>query len=184
MLPDTDDHNLLPFIPGAITVRLASRDWEMAQAHALRREVFCREQGIFDGDDRDVIDAHAMPIVALSWNHGTADHAVGTVRIHDHGDGLWYGSRLAVQRGYRGLAAIGRELIRIAVSSAHARGCTRFLAQVQRRNVPMFRALRWRVIEQMQVHGRAHALMEADLAHYPPCPEGETTVVGLRKRAA
>lgn len=184
MLPDTDDHNVLPFIPGAITVRIASRDWEVEQARALRRDVFCREQGIFTDDDRDALDTHAIPIVALSWHSGTADHAVGTVRIHHHGDGLWYGSRLAVQRGYRGIAGIGRELIRIAVSSAHARGCTRFLAQVQRPNVRMFQSLHWRVLEDLELHGRSHALMEADLAYYPPCHEGEATVVGIRQGAA
>lgn len=184
MLPDTANHNVLPFVPAAFTVKLASREWEVAQARALRREVFCREQGVFEGDDRDAVDDHAIPIVALSWWSGMADQAVGTVRIHHEGEGLWYGSRLAVAQGYRGMARLGRELIRIAVGTAHARGCTRFLAQVQRRNVPLFRSLHWEVLETLDVYGRPHALMRADLSHYPPCTDDERGVIALRHRAA
>ncbi|MET1115930.1 MAG: EAL domain-containing protein, partial [Comamonas sp.] len=47
--------------------------------------------------------------------------------------GEWWGSRLAVARAFRGTAALGAGLIQVAVASAHARGCTRFLAHVQDR---------------------------------------------------
>ncbi|MGO8242108.1 histone acetyltransferase, partial [Rhizobium ruizarguesonis] len=34
-------------------VKFATSAWEHSQAHALRRTVFCEEQQIFEGDDRD-----------------------------------------------------------------------------------------------------------------------------------
>jgi putative N-acetyltransferase (TIGR04045 family) len=55
------------------------------------------------------------------------------------------------------------------VSSAHARGCTLFLAHVQAQNRPLFERLHWRHLRDLTLHGRPHALMQADLHHYPPC---------------
>ena len=83
--------------------------------------------------------------------------------------GLWWGSRLAVRRAFRQSSQLGTELIRLAVSSAHALGCREFLAHVQAQNVPLFERLHWQVLDEMVLHGRVHALMRADLVHYPPC---------------
>ena len=83
---------------------------------ALRRQVFCEEQGLFGDDDRDAIDDYAIPIVALSMLGVAADQVVGTVRIHEEAPGVWCGSRLAVDRDYRRIGAIGATLIRLAVS--------------------------------------------------------------------
>ncbi|MFP3534813.1 GNAT family N-acetyltransferase, partial [Burkholderia sp. SIMBA_042] len=69
-------------------------------------------------------------------NPGTV---VGTVRIHESEPSVWFGSRLAVHDAFRGHSRIGATLIRLAVSSAHALGCRRFLAHVQSQNVPLFR---------------------------------------------
>ena len=60
-------------------------------------------------------------------------------------------------------------LIRLAVSSAHAQGATRFLAHVQAQNVPLFQKLHWQALGGETIHGRAHERMQADLAMYPPC---------------
>lgn len=184
MLPESFETNVLPFRPAAYTVKLADRDWEVAQARALRRQVFCLEQGLFRGSDLDTLDGHAIPIVALGWWYGAADQVVGTVRIHHHGDGLWWGSRLAVAIGYRRLARLGSELIRFAVGTAHGRSCTRFLAHVQQTNVPLFESLHWRTLETVTVQARPHALMEADLAHYPPCADDKRGIIALHHRAA
>ena len=70
--------------------------WEREGAYALRRQVFCDEQGIVRGDDRDAVDDYAIPLVALSLLGVAADEVVGTVRIHEDEPGLWWGSRLAV----------------------------------------------------------------------------------------
>ena len=184
MLLDGDDYKIVPFVPGGYSIKRADRAWEVRAAHALRRQVFCAEQGLFADDDRDGLDARALPIVALSWNAGMAERVVGTVRIHAHENGLWRGSRLAVARGYRRTAGLGRELIRVAVGSAHARGATRFLATVQHANIGFFESLHWRLLDTATVCGAPHGLMEADLAHYPPCADHECAVVAPRRRAA
>ncbi|RZK80990.1 MAG: GNAT family N-acetyltransferase, partial [Methylobacterium sp.] len=132
-----------PYRPSHFRVKFATASWELHACAALRRQVFCTEQGIFTDDDRDAIDGHAIPICALSTLGGDADAVVGTVRIHEVAEhpGEWWGSRLAVAKAFRGTAALGAGLIQVAVASAHARGCTRFLAHVQDRNVPLFKAL-------------------------------------------
>ncbi|ACS43889.1 MSMEG_0567/Sll0786 family nitrogen starvation N-acetyltransferase [Methylorubrum extorquens] len=174
-----------PFRPSHFRVKFAVAPWERRACAALRRQVFCIEQGIFEGDDRDAIDAHAIPICALSTLGGEADAVVGTVRIHEVADrtGEWWGSRLAVARAFRGTAALGAGLIQVAVSSAHARGCTRFLAHVQERNVPLFEALHWSSLDTVELHGRPHSLMQADLAAYPPMYDPEHGLVTFRRAA-
>ncbi len=122
-----------PYLAGECTVKFATAPWELAGARELRRQVFCREQRIFEGDDRDATDARAITLVALAPIFRVPDQVVGTVRIHEDAPGVWAGSRLAVDAAYRRLGAVGTGLIRLAVCSAHARGCTRFLAHVQAR---------------------------------------------------
>lgn len=160
------------FRPQEVRVQWASGPWMNAQARALRRQVFCTEQGLFEGDDEDAVDrggADVRSLVALSCWGGQPDEVIGTVRIHQAEPGRWWGSRLAVQRAARQQGRLGSSLIRLAVSSAHALGCREFLAQVQAQNVALFQHLHWQVLEEAVLHGRMHALMRADLAHYPPC---------------
>lgn len=173
-----------PFVPGGYQIKWATDAWERRGAAALRRDVFCREQGLFDGDDRDALDAIATPIVALSSYVIANDAVVGTVRIHEEAPGEWWGSRLAVAREHRRAGGVGAALIRLAVSSAHARGCVRFLAYVQAQNGPLFERLRWRTLEAVDLHGRPHLKMEADLGFYPPFATPETGFLSLTARAA
>jgi putative N-acetyltransferase (TIGR04045 family) len=173
-----------PFRSPDYLVRFATEAWELAGAAALRRAVFCREQGLFADHDRDAIDNIATPIVAVSMIGGELDAVVGTVRIHREPGDLWWGSRLAVAASHRTLGTLGPALIRLAVSSAHARGCQRFHAHVQSRNELLFRRMHWQRLDEIELHGQPHALMRADLAHYPPIADG---VAGLRtqiRRAA
>ena len=177
------------YTPAEFRIKQATLPWEFRDAYALRRAVFCIEQGIFPEDDRDAIDAYAQLLVAESCMGGTPDQVVGTVRIHpDDGQPThWRGSRLAVHAGFRSFGRLGATLIRLAVSSAHAQGCTQFLAHVQLQNETLFRNLHWRTLAIEDIHGRPHALMQADLAHYPPCLEpwnGYVTLArGPRKEA-
>ena len=173
-----------PFTAAGFQVKYATDAWERRGAARLRRQVFCDEQGVFAGDDRDAVDAIATPIVALSLLGVAAGDVVGTVRIHEETPGLWWGSRLAVAADYRTVGALGPALIRLAVSSAHARGCNRFLANVQLRNGLLFRRMRWRVIEEFELHGLPHLRMEADLAYYPPIADAETGFHAHSRRAA
>lgn len=163
-----------PFLAADFQVKFATATWEKRCAALLRRRVFCDEQGLFSGDDRDAIDEVAIPIVAVSLLGLLADDVVGTVRIHEDAPGVWWGSRLAVAEDYRKVGALGAALIRLAVSSAHARGATTFFAHVQAQNALLFRRLHWNVVEEKQLHGRPHVLMQADLAFYPPILDAET----------
>lgn len=174
------------FVPCEFRVKWADGGWEIHQARALRRRVFCEEQQVFEGDDLDAIDAQAQTLVAVSALGGMPDEVVGTVRIHtaDDGDGLWWGSRLAVHPAYRKHGHLGATLIRLAVCSAHARGCRIFLAHVQSQNVPLFEKLHWTALRAETLHGRPHHLMQADLAHYPPCHDPLTGFVTGPRRIA
>lgn len=173
-----------PFAASEFQVKFATCRWEREQAHALRRSVFCDEQGIFADDDQDEIDDRAIPIVALSMLGIIADAVVGTVRIHEDEPGIWWGSRLAVARDFRKIGALGATLIRLAVSSAHAMGCERFLANVQSQNGPLFSRLHWHSQGEFEIHGRPHLRMIADLDYYPPCLSPEIGFVALPRKVA
>jgi putative N-acetyltransferase (TIGR04045 family) len=172
------------FLPSQYHVKFATEPWERRAAAALRRAVFCEEQRIFAYDDRDEIDRVAIPIVAISSLAVALDEVVGTVRIHQAEPGVWWGSRLAVAADYRRIGALGSSLVRLAVSSAHARGCRRFFAYVQSQNALLFQRLHWTTIEEVEFHGRPHHFMQADLNHYPPFADAETGFLSLPKKAA
>lgn len=177
------------FTPCEFRVKWADGAWEINEARRLRRLVFCIEQGLFGGgDDIDAIDAHAQPLVALSCVGGMCDQVVGTVRIHrgqDEGDeGVWWGSRLAVHPAFRSHGRLGATLIRLAVSSARARGAHLFLAHVQAQNRPLFERLHWQWLKDETLHGRPHGLMQADLAQYPPCHDPLTGYVAQSRARA
>ncbi len=167
-MPALFDEAILPFMPGQFRVKLATEAWELREHYSLRREIFCGEQAIFAEHDRDDTDRHAVPIVALSCMAGDPDRVVGVVRIHQPEPGLWWGSRLGVQKQFRRIGSIGVQLVRLAVCTAAARGCRDFLAHVQSQNVPFFERLHWESQDQLQLHGIPHHLMRADLAHYQP----------------
>ena len=173
-----------PFAACHFRLKFATEPWERAGAAALRRQVFCEEQRIFEEDDRDGIDAEAINLVALSTMAVLADEVVGTVRIHQAEPGIWYGSRLAVDRRYRKVGALGAALIRLAVSSANALGCTRFYANVQAQNELMFRRLDWHRVSEIDLHGVPHVFMQADLAAYPPLANAPDGFHALAKKMA
>jgi putative N-acetyltransferase (TIGR04045 family) len=164
------DCSTFPFVPGEYRIKHLSESWERVACLALRRQVFCREQALFECDDRDARDAYALPIAAIACIAGAPEQLVGTVRIHcdDADSASWSGSRLAVHPDFRRSAWLGSELIRHAVTTAAARGCRRFTAQVQMQNRALFERLHWRTLETLSVQNRPHLLMEADLAHYAP----------------
>lgn len=157
------------YAPVEFLVREATQQWERDEAHALRRAVFCVEQGLFVGDDRDAVDDRAQLLVAMSCIGGMPDQVVGTVRIHEEAPGLWWGSRLAVHAAFRNQGHLGATLIRLAVTRAHAQGAHSFMAHVQAQNEALFRKLHWRTTGTLAIHGRPHVAMQPDFMHYPPC---------------
>jgi putative N-acetyltransferase (TIGR04045 family) len=164
-----ENFQMSPYVPIEYMVKWATHDWEKDQAYQIRRDVFCQEQGLFNGDDHDSVDEKSQLLVALSCIAGMPEQVVGTVRIHEEKPGLWYGSRLAVHQDFRGQGKLGATLIKLAVTSANAIGCKTFLAHVQSQNVPLFRRLYWTVLEQETLMERSHHLMQANLDKYPPC---------------
>jgi hypothetical protein len=149
-----------PFLASAYQIKFATEAWEKRGAAALRRQVFCVEQGLFDGDDRDAVDDVAIPLVAISLFGVAADAVVGTVRIHQHPEdpGVWWGSRLAVTGQYRRLGAVGAGLIRLAVA--------------------------WRTLRELELYGKPHHMMQADLDFYPPFLQPEVGFLSLPRLAA
>ena len=139
---------------------------ELRGYFALRRSIFCLEQRLFEGDDRDEHDDAAHPIVCLA-----GPRVVGVVRIWETASGDWWGGRLGVDAEFRTAAVVGRRLVQTAVGTARAWGARRFRATVQRANVPFFRRLRWRTLEELALLGQPHHLMEAELSWYAPTAE-------------
>ena len=176
-----------PYLASDYMFRLARTRFELEGFWKLRREVFCLEQEIFQETDRDQYDDSMIPIVCVSLLAGMADQVVGCVRIDQRAPRVWWGSRLAVDRGHRrlsnlspsvaernrlpdwlGMRSIGAGLIYKAVSTAHRLGCETFLAHVQAQNAAFFRRLHWTTSGEIQLHGLAHVEMQADLAFYAP----------------
>jgi putative N-acetyltransferase (TIGR04045 family) len=169
---------LPPFVPPQFGLKLATERWEVAAALRLRRYVFCEEQRLFKDSDADELDATASPIVAVDYVMGMSHRVVGTVRIHQESPGLWYGSRLAIAPDYRSIYGLGSGLVYRAVTTAHARGCTTFLANVQKQNASFFRRLGWEALEDITLFGRPHVLMRADLDRYPAAAdEGSVSLI-------
>jgi putative N-acetyltransferase (TIGR04045 family) len=175
-----------PFLASAYQIKFATEAWEQRGAATLRQQVFCVEQGLFEGDDRDAVDDVAIPLVAISLFGVAADAVVGTVRIHQHPEdpGVWWGSRLAVTGQYRRLGAVGAGLIRLAVASAHARGCHTFLGNIQSQNADLFHHMHWRTLKEVELYGKPHHMMQADLDFYPPFLQPEVGFLSLPKLAA
>lgn len=147
--------------------KLALSEREIADYFDLRQQIFCEEQGLFEGSDRDSIDAHSYPIVAIAHEPNQPDRVVGVVRIYESQQGLWYGGRLGTHPDFRRGWRIGKGLIQKAVTTANTWGCDRFLATVQLQNVRFFTRLHWNSLEEMNILERPHHLMQADLNYYP-----------------
>ena len=155
------------YIAPSFIIKAADAPWEHQGVIELRRQVFCEEQKLFIDHDRDEIDKIAIPLAAISTSAGMQDQVVGTVRIHNQKDNIWWGSRLAVDQTHRRVGHLGAELIRLAVTTAHGMGCDHFYAHVQHQNENLFKRLHWEHLDELDIHGQKHILMEADLDYYP-----------------
>lgn len=159
---------LPPFVSAQVTTAIARERWELASYWALRRAIFCEETALFGSahEERDANDERALPIIALAHSAGTPDQVVGVVRIYEAEHGVWFGGRLGVERAYRARGRVGSALVRTAVESAIARGCARFYATVLRENARYFQRLDFLPGPPIEVCGRPHVLMAAELAAY------------------
>lgn len=153
------------FLSPLVTYQVARERWEREAYWQLRREIFCDELEIFSAAlaERDPHDAHALPIVAVSHSAGTPEAVVGVVRVYYTDGGTWYGGRLGVARDYRARPQVGAGLIACAVRTALAHGCASFLAHVLADNVPYFERRHFAARSELELWGRPHVLMQADL---------------------
>lgn len=146
--------------------KLAHTQPEISEYFALRRKIFVEEQGLFQTHDTDNLDSIAHPIIAVTADAPTLE-VLGIVRIYEPEPRLWYGGRLGTHPDYRRGWHIGKGLITKAVTTANAWGCDRFLATVQIQNVRFFQRLHWDSLEEIEIRGIVHHLMQADLNYYP-----------------
>ena len=187
---DADDFRLSPTASSdRFSFHLLRPDSPLIAGYwSLRRSIFCEEQHVFEQSDRDELDCIACPIAAL--HHGCVPEleqerreenglkedgpevqVVGVVRIVETEPRLWYGGRLGVHSDFRRHNQIGKGLIWKAVTTANGWGCDRFMATVQIQNVRFFRRLHWASIEELEIRGIRHHLMQADLNYYAPSRE-------------
>ncbi len=150
--------------------KLAHTQPEIAAYFDLRRKIFVEEQGLFQTDDLDALDAIAHPIVAIEPDAPSLK-ILGIVRIYEPKPRLWYGGRLGTHPNHRRGWHIGKGLINKAVTTANDWGCDRFLATVQIQNVRFFQRLHWDSLEEIEIRGITHHLMQANLDYYPATNE-------------
>jgi putative N-acetyltransferase (TIGR04045 family) len=125
----------------ALDVCIADAPEHLERHLAIRRAVFCAEQGLFGGaDDRDALDDDPATLHVVGLSGGVVE---GTVRLYELGPpGLWQGDRLAVLPEARH-TRLGAALVRFAVRTAGERGGLRMVAMIQLPNVCFFEALGW-----------------------------------------
>ena len=137
--------------------KLVETEEELEKAYRIRHEIFVKEQKLFVDSDRDEYDTNAINIIAL-----LRDEVVGTVRVYEKEKDVWFGSRLAVLKPFRGRA--GKVLIEKAKETVKKRKAKKFMAYVQLPNVPFFRRHRWKSVgDVIDYHGIPHQLMEIQL---------------------
>ena len=140
-----------------ILCRPVATPQELRAAYKIRDEIFVEEQKLFSRSDRDTYDFQAIHIVALLENK-----VVGTVRVYERDSGVWFGSRLAVRRPFRG--RVGGLLVQKAMETVQEREAKQFFAYVQLHTVSFFKRLRWKPVgKPVDYHGKPHQLMEAQL---------------------
>lgn len=138
----------------------ARNRFEKSEALRIRKQIFVREQGLFDRSDIDENDQNAIHLVASQKGK-----IIGTVRIYrkssqpDH----WIGGRLAVEEDSRTTSA-GSSLVKEAMKRVQKKGCQIFTAHIQEKNIPFFLELGWNPLGPVKSHfGKPHQKMEADL---------------------
>jgi putative N-acetyltransferase (TIGR04045 family) len=141
--------------------RVADDPWTVDEHHRIREEVFVREQGLFQGSDRDGRDEDAATIKVLGFRDEVAGGAVRLYPLDDAGH--WQGDRLAVLPGTRG-HGLGAPLVWFAVATAARGGGRLMTAHIQPRNVAFFERLGWRVSGEQEIYvGVPHVPMAIDL---------------------
>ncbi len=147
-----------------VACRVADEPWMLAEHHRIRVEVFVREQGLFQGSDRDGRDDEATTLKVLAFRDAVAGGAVRLYPLDDAGH--WQGDRLAVLPGSRG-HGLGAPLVSFAVATAARGGGRLMTAHIQPRNIAFFERLGWAISGEPEIYvGVPHVPMAIDLTTY------------------
>lgn len=98
---------------------------DLAAAFAIRREVFCREQGVREEDEIDGLDAACRHYLAR-----LDGRAIGTARVRALDGGEAKIERVAILGPHRG-AGHGRALMERVMAGVAARGASRMVLNAQ-----------------------------------------------------
>jgi predicted GNAT family N-acyltransferase len=131
-------------------VRRASGDDEIQEALALRREVFCREQGVPEFEELDGRDAEGIHLVAIADGE-----LVGTCRLLHVGHTVQF-SRLAVRADAR-RQGIATKLLELADLESRECGAKRLVLHAQTYARELYEAAGYR--------SRGKVFVEAGIEH-------------------
>jgi predicted GNAT family N-acyltransferase len=172
-MPDDPGQQLQPSGPAPgdanVEIRWAAGEADLGGAIALRKQVFCGEQGVAPEQEIDGLDEQAAHLVALETGGGPV---VGTLRLFVAGEQAKIG-RVAVRRDWRrqGIASV---MLEAALADARRRGCTRARLAAQLRATELYAHAGFTVCSAPFVEaGITHVWMERPLE-----PEGEGVVPG------
>jgi predicted GNAT family N-acyltransferase len=141
-----------------VDVRPARDQIEVDQALALREQVFCGEQGVELGADRDGLDDYAIHIVAVE-----SGHVVGTCRVLVEGE-IGRLGRMAVEATARG-RGLGAAILAAAERSARDAGARLMRLHAQRYVEDMYATAGYAAYgEPFAEEGIPHVSMEKSLA--------------------
>ncbi|HEX4363768.1 MAG TPA: MSMEG_0567/sll0787 family protein [Solirubrobacteraceae bacterium] len=171
---------LRPPRDGLMIVRAEHDEYLLGAYHALRRETFVEQQGLFSHSDLDERDGDPNTRVLVAV--GLDGEVAGGVRLHPDGDdpklGWWRGSRLVCAHAGPSRGRAGEALVRAACASAVEAGALRFDAHVQPSHVRFFERLGWEIVGQVDCAGVGHRVMRwrvdrvADLVARTKAPLG------------
>jgi predicted GNAT family N-acyltransferase len=146
----------VPRTASAIEIRRARGAAELEAALALRRAVFCDEQGVPSALEVDGRDGEAIHLVAVEGGR-----VVGTCRLRT-GDSTLKLERLAVARDAR-RRGVGGALV--VAAEAHAADAARVVLTAQTRAVGLYAARGFVTVgEPFEQAGIEHVRMEKRLA--------------------
>jgi predicted GNAT family N-acyltransferase len=146
--------------PGEIAVRLAQWPQDEARIHAIREEVFVKEQGVPADLEWDGKDPACLHVIAELTDAAKRD-AVGTGRIMPDGKI----GRMAVLGKYRG-KGIGGEILAALVEAARARGQHDVYLHAQSHALAFYQRFGFTADgEEFQEAGIPHRKMHRDIGH-------------------
>jgi predicted GNAT family N-acyltransferase len=136
--------------PAAVEIRRARGEDEMAQLLKLRRDVFCREQGVPEREELDGRDGEGIHLVAVA-----GDEVLATCRLLFIGPTVQF-SRLAVRASAR-RRGIATRLLALADAETRAGGGRRLVLHAQTYTRSLYEAAGY--------EPRGRVFMEAGIEH-------------------